>query len=223
MPTCISIIIKILYSKADICNKRVNNPNKIEESIEQLEISFSSEIVEEIIIQKTSIVKHRKQLSEDGFISLSIEKHLKRVEKQLASALIQLIKHLKSNISAEKLRLILDKNGIMEKNTENGETALCHTVGCKKMAIHRCGRCLSVSYCDQACANKNWDKHKTECVENKDKKKEEKKRRKSAVTKTLELEGLKDTTDFEIKCRSFCGSTMTTQGPFYENSPQEVD
>ena len=91
--------------------------------------------------------------------------------------------------------------------------------------MHRCGRCLSVSYCSQACADNNWGKHKEECVEVKDGGRRGKKNRRkasdSSITKN-EPAGLNNEADNDTKCRTFIESEEFVKA-LYTNSLDEVD
>ena len=82
--------------------------------------------------------------------------------------------------------------------------------------MHRCGRCLSVSYCSQACADNNWDKHKEECVEIKD----VREATDSNIKRTFEHAGLEDMADFDTKCKMFIEKQEFGQST---NSLDEVD
>ena len=91
--------------------------------------------------------------------------------------------------------------------------------------MHRCGGCLSVSYCSQACADNNWDKHKEECGEAKDDRRRARKNRRkatdSSITKT-EPAGLKKGADYETKCKIFIEREEFVEA-LDSNSSDEVD
>ena len=89
--------------------------------------------------------------------------------------------------------------------------------------MHRCGRCLSVSYCSQACADNNWDKHKAECVEingGREARKNKIKSTDSNIKRTFETAGLKDLADFDTKCKMLLEKQELVEST---NSLDEVD
>ena len=118
-----------------------------EDPVDKMEISFSNDIIAEIIKEKNDLSKHRKDLIEDGMLNSSMEKYLLRIEKQLMSAMKKLVRHLKSKITTEKFISFIESHSL-ENNVEM--FIVCHSSLCQRMAMHRCGRCLSVSYCSQA-------------------------------------------------------------------------
>merc|ERR1719402_741979 len=110
---------------------------------------------------------------------------------------------LKTNLTAEKFNSFL-KYHSLEKTV--CMSVVCYRSECQKMARHRCGGCLSVSYCHQSCADNNWDKHRDECLKIKYGREDRKNRRKASNTiikKTFEPAGLMDLADFDTKCKMF--------------------
>ena len=87
--------------------------------------------------------------------------------------------------------------------------------------MHRCGRCLSGSYCSQACADNNWDKHREECVEFKDGCKV-RKAADSKITKSFKHAGSKDLDDSDTKRKIFVEKKESARSLF-TNSLDEVD
>jgi len=59
------------------------------------------------------------------------------------------------------------KENSNDKTTDNfnikGKT-LCANTGCTKPCLHRCSRCLQVSFCSRACSIQFWPKHQLSCT-----------------------------------------------------------
>jgi len=198
-------------------------PEERETNLEQMEITYTCEVMREIIKRKNEIVKHRADLIEDDILSSYMEKYLSRNERQLLSVQKRLVKSLKSDVSAENFKKFLDDHNLVETHGDSitldeDIISLCYRSNCQERARHRCKRCKSVSYCQQSCGDANWDKHKGECLISDEIAISEICKKKPNYKKAFDskLTGLEDLDEIELKSRN--------QVPAYEiNSLEEVD
>merc|ERR1719318_346359 len=56
-----------------------------------------------------------------------------------------------------------NNNQVIFKKKRRRATNICCLPSCNEKALHRCSRCLSVSYCSQECSEQHWAVHREQC------------------------------------------------------------